>query len=370
MSEPRLLLHIFPTFAVGGSQMRFATLVNRHGGLFRHRIFAMDGEYAATKLLDDTVDYRCLDFVYEKGRTLQNILAFRRNLNQLKPDVLVTYNWGAIEWAVANLARACPHIHIVDGFGPEEADRQLPRRVQFRRFALAGDTKIVVPSRTLERIATEIWRQRAAKVVYLPNGIDCARFELPRDDALAQSFGIPENATVIGTVAALRREKNIGRLLEAFKGLSDAKSLRLMIVGDGDEREPMQAKAAELGIADRVIFPGYLSDPAPILSLFDIFAISSDTEQMPISVLEAMAARLPVAGVDVGDVRHIVSPANKELIVPRNAEALGEALGRLAGDPGLRNRVGEANLVHVRDGYDEATMVAGYARIFSGGNPD
>ncbi len=365
-AKPRTVFHVFSTLNVGGPQVRFATTVNKLGPDFQHLVFAMDHGYESTKLLDPGVPCEIYEFDYAKGRTVANFLTFRSVLKDLKPDVLVTYNWGAIEWAVANLFRGCPHIHIVDGFGPEEADRQLPRRVLFRRFALAGETTIVVPSHTLEDIVTRVWRQNPAKVVYLPNGIDCARFEIPRDETLADEFGIPADATVIGTVAALRREKNLGRLLDAFDDMPEKQELRLMIVGDGPEREPMQAKAEKLGIADRVIFTGYLSDPAAILSLFDIFAISSDTEQMPISVLEAMASGLPIAGVDVGDVRHIVSEANEGFIVERDAERLGRTMSKFAGDPALRKSVGEANRAHVRTVYDEATMIEAYGRLFSG----
>ena len=368
-AEPRTLLHVFSTLNVGGPQVRFATLVNALGTRFRHRALAMDRGYASLDLIDPDAPCATWDIPVEKNQTLRNIVAFRRHLNALNPDVLITYNWGAIEWAVANLARSCPHIHIVDGFGPEEADRQMPRRVLFRRVALAHNTTIVVPSHTLEKIVTQIWRQSPSKTVYLPNGIDCSRFDIPRDSALADQFGIPAEATVIGTVAALRPEKNLGRLLDAFQAIQAGQELRLVIVGDGPEREPMQTKAVELGSTDRVIFTGYLSDPAPILSLFDIFAISSDTEQMPISVLEAMASGLPVAGVDVGDVRHIVSDANKDLIVERDSAALSGVMTRLASDPELRKRVGAANRQHVQSVYDETTMVEAYGRLFSGERP-
>ena len=131
----------------------------------------------------------------------------------------------------------------------------------------------------------------------------------------------------------MRPEKNLTRLIEAF-AISVAKepALRLVIVGDGAERPSLEAAAARFGVADKVLFTGYIADPAPVLALFDIFALSSDTEQMPISVLEAMASRLPVAGVDVGDVRHIVSDRNKPLIVDRDAQALADILSTLAGD--------------------------------------
>ncbi len=122
-SQHRTVFHVFSTLNVGGPQVRFATTVNKLGPGFRHTAFAMDHGYESTKLLAPDAPCEVHDIAYDKGRTARNFFTFRRALNALKPDFLVTYNWGAIEWAVANLGRACPHIHIVDGFGPEEADR-------------------------------------------------------------------------------------------------------------------------------------------------------------------------------------------------------------------------------------------------------
>lgn len=364
-ATPRTLLHVFSTLNVGGPQVRFATIANKLGGRFRHLLFAMDHGYEATKLLAPDAPCEIQDIAYQKGRAVQNFFTFRRALNTLRPDALVTYNWGAIEWALANTGRACPHIHIVDGFGPEEADRQLPRRVQFRRLILRRNTTVMVPSHTLEDIVTGVWRLDPTAVRYIPNGIDCARFTIPRDEALARRYGIDPDMTVIGTVAALRREKNLERLLLAFRAMPENDALRLVIVGDGPERAPLEAGAKQHGLENRVIFTGYQSDPAAVLSLFDIFALSSDTEQMPISVLEAMAAGLPIAGVDVGDVRHIVAPGNKPYIVERDATRLGAVLSKFAESPDLRNRVGGENREHVRNVYDEATMVRAYTRLFS-----
>ncbi|MEX2617445.1 MAG: glycosyltransferase [Alphaproteobacteria bacterium] len=365
-TPPRILLHVFSTLSVGGQQVRFATLVNNGLGEFVHRLFAMDGQYESMKLFNEDAPCEIFETRFTKGNTAGNVLAFRRALNTLRPDILVTYNWGAIEWAMANFGRSCPHIHIVDGFGPEEAEGQLQRRVLFRRLAFWRNTTTVVPSRTLYEIATKTWRLPPGDVAFIPNGIDCTRFDNMPDPAYARQLGLDGAGPVIGTVAALRPEKNLTRLIEAF-AISVAKNpaIRLVIVGDGAERPALEAAAIKFDVAEKVTFTGYIADPAPVLSLFDIFALSSDTEQMPISVLEAMAARLPVAGVDVGDVRHIVSDPNRPLIVNRDARALADILSTLAGDADLRDRIGQANRRHAESHYSQADMVSAYTKLFS-----
>jgi glycosyltransferase involved in cell wall biosynthesis len=273
-----LLLHVFSTFAVGGAQMRFAALAGALVSLFRHVGIAMDGDYACASRLPPGLDVRCERIEAVKGATLANVRRFRRRLREIGPDVLVTYNWGAIEWAMADIPRLARHIQVEDGFGPEERTRQLPRRVMTRRLVLARST-VAVPSRTLWRIATEVWRLDPRRVRYVPNGIDFARFAGPHATVVEP---------VIGTVAGLRAEKNVARLVRTFRLVADALPARLVIAGDGPQRAELERLAGELGLAARVHFTGHLADPAALYRGLDVFALSSDTEQMPLSVIEAM----------------------------------------------------------------------------------
>jgi glycosyltransferase involved in cell wall biosynthesis len=354
-----LLLHAFSTFAVGGPQVRFATIANHFGDRYRHAIVAMDGNLAARERLDPALDvsYPAIDL--PKGATLGNARRIRAALATMRPDALFTSNWGTIEWAIANRVRLVRHVHVEDGFGPEERDTQLPRRVLMRRLFLRGRT-VVVPSLVLQRIATEVWRLDPARVRYLPNGVDLARF-----DGLISSVG-PGAGPVIGTVAALRPEKNIARLIHAFAQARTHRVARLVIVGDGPERPALEQLAANLGIAADVHFAGHTPDPAALICGFDVFAMSSDTEQMPISLLEAMAARRPVAATDVGDIRAILPPEQSPYVVPCQATALGSALARLLDDPAGRITLGAANRAKAAQAYALETMLDGWDALFRG----
>jgi glycosyltransferase involved in cell wall biosynthesis len=357
--QPKHLLHVFPTFAVGGSQMRFAQLVRLHGARYRHTVLSLDQNTdMAARLAEFPITYPKLEF--DKRRTLASWRLFRKTLRDIAPDVLLTYNWGAVEWALVNrFGRArIPHLHVEDGFGPEEAQRQLPRRVWTRRLALTGrHTKVVLPSRNLERIALEIWSLPARQVRYIPNGVDCARFATaPR----AENAG----PLVIGTVASLRREKNIARLIEAFGAVSSqrtAGALELLIVGGGAERQSLETLARQRGVPVR--FAGQTNQPEQFLSQMDIFALSSDTEQMPLSLLEAMAAGLPVVATAVGDVAQMVATENSGYIVPPRDDAFTAALARLIDDRPAQRALGRANEKKARATFDETVMAARYAEL-------
>ena len=357
-TQPKHLLHVFPTFAVGGSQMRFAQLVRLHAERYRHTVLSLDGNYdMAGRLAAFPITYPKLEF--DKRKTLASWRLFRRRLRDIKPDVLLTYNWGAVEWALVNrFGPAIPHLHIEDGFGPEEAQRQLNRRVWTRRLALTGrKTKVILPSRNLERIAREIWSLPATQVRYLPNGVDCGRFAAaPRPDRAGP--------LVIGTVAGLRKEKNVARLIEAFSEVSSqraAGSLELLIVGGGAERPALENLARQRGAAVR--FAGQTNEPEKFLPQMDIFALSSDTEQMPLSLLEAMAAGLPVVATAVGDVREMVAAENREYVVPVRDELFAGALARMIDEKQARQTLGRANEKRARENFDENVMAARYAEL-------
>ncbi len=357
------LLSVFATFGVGGPQVRFAAVANRYGARYQHLIVPMDGVTAAKERLDPRLDVTFPEVEIRKGDSRASRRLFRAKLREWQPDVLVTHNWGSIEWAMANLPRVCRHIHIEDGFGPEEQSTQLTRRVWTRRLVLARRT-VVVPSRNLERIAKSVWRLPARRVMYIPNGIDLDRFATPRDPKPATHGG--GDRLIIGTVSALRPEKNFPRLLRAFRLAGEQCAARLVLAGSGPEREGLQRLAAQLGISDRVHFAGHVAAPAALYAEFDVFALSSDTEQMPLSVIEAMAAGLPVAGTDVGDVRTMLAPENAPFIGPRSDEALATSLLTLLRDPALRRRVGEANRLKAQTDYDQETMFQAYAALFGG----
>jgi glycosyltransferase involved in cell wall biosynthesis len=360
---PRTVLSVFATFAVGGPQVRFAALANRFGRRYRHLVVAMDGNEACRERLSPALDVSFPPVAVRKGATLANLCGFRALLKAWRPDVLVTNNWGSIEWAMANLPRVVRHLHIEDGFGPEERDTQIRRRVLTRRLALHWST-LALPSQTLTRLATEVWRLPRRHIHYIPNGIDITRFSSMRDAHVAAGWA--GTGPVIGTVAALRPEKNLKRLLRAFALVAPAAAARLVIIGDGPERPGLEALATELGLGGQVSFLGHVADPASLFAGFDVFALSSDTEQMPISVIEAMAAGLPIVATDVGDVRTMLSAENQTTISPRDDGALASNLLRLLHDAPLRARIGAANRAKATAEFDQERMFSAYAALLDG----
>ena len=366
MSSTLKLLHVFPTFAVGGAESRFAMLAHALGEGFEHVVVSMDGSRGAARLVPPGVRLRLIPLVARRGSglSLSNLATFRRILREERPGLLLTYNWGAIEWALADrIGPICPHLHLVDGFGAEEALTQLSRRVWLRRLALSGRTTVVVPSQSLRTVVTEIWRLNPDRVRHIPNGIDAA--------ALAgqahQPFGVRRHPDerLFGTLAGLRPEKNVGRLFRIAAMLPEAILWRLVIAGEGAQRAQLEVLARELGLAERVVFTGFVERPGSVLAELDVFVLTSDTEQMPISVLEAMALGLPVLATEVGDLRLMLpAPSRDACLFPRDAEAAFAArLATVLASPDECRRLGALNRERAA-AFKAEEMIGRYDRLF------
>lgn len=358
------ILHVFPNFSIGGPQKRFALIAGAPGDPFHHKVLATDSRYEARELLSPHADVAFSATVSRAGTLPARLMRYRACLTAMRPALIVTYNWGAIEWALASWSSNLPHIHIEDGFGPEEVDQQLARRIWFRRLALGRALAIVVPSRTLEAIAGAAWHFPHGRIRFIPNGVDLNAHRQARAHALNRSdLGLPPTIPIVGWVGALRKEKNLSRLLRAFAALR-AKSA-LVLVGDGPERNRIEQEIATLNLKDRVRLLGTRADVERILPLFDVLALSSDTEQMPIAVLEGMAAGLPIAAIDVGDVRALVANENLPFIAERSRASLTAALEALLGGQTLRREIGAANLRRAEQHFSAEAMIGAYRALFA-----
>jgi glycosyltransferase involved in cell wall biosynthesis len=359
------ILHVFPSFGVGGIPLRMVRVINHFGRRLRHTVVALDNNFAAADQLVDAVDVTLLPSAKGRRGLARNVLSNAVALRRLRPDLLISYNWGAIEWAMTNrLLPVSRQLHFEAGFGKDEADAQIARRVLFRRWALARCAKVVVPSHKLEELALHVWKLPADRVSYVPNGVDVERFSKPVRDTVPGFIRRPSEL-VIGTVAPLRPEKNIGRLLRVFAALDRSINARLVVAGEGTERPALERLAGSLGLSERVVFTGQVA-PETVLGAFDIFALSSDTEQMPNALLEAMAASRAIAAVNVGDVKSIVCEENREFIVARDdGPAFAAAISRLLGDREQRDALGCKNRDRVATEYSQERMFSAYAEVFA-----
>lgn len=367
---PPRLLHVFSTFVPAGPELRTVRLIEAFGDAYRHAIVAMDGRTQAQEHLPPHAPVRLLPAPPKAG-TPATVLRLAALLRRERPDLLLTYNWGAFDAVIA--ARLVGHgavLHHEDGFNADETTGFKRRRVWLRRRLLPGVRRVIVPSRRLEHIATELWRLSPERVACVPNGVRLEAFA-PRDGnpALRARLGIPATAFVVGYVGHLRPEKNPARLLEAAATISPGTDLHLLVLGDGPERATLEALAQGPALRGRVHLVGHRSDTPEHYRAMDAFALSSDTEQLPVALLEAMASGLAVASTAVGDVARALPPEEGPFVVPLSdgpgtALALGAALAALAADPALRGRLGRANRARVEAEFAFERMLERYRALY------
>ncbi len=364
------ILHLHSSFNLGGQESRTVRLMNHFGDQAEHTVLsAVPGAFGAADAIDKRIR---VSFPKDAAPSLAGMPGmgrYRRLAKYMKKFHLVlSYNWGAMDGVMARtlLGQSMglpPLIHHEDGFNHDEIERLKSRRNWFRTIALQRSNALVVPSKTLEQIARTAWHQPLEKICRFPNGIDTEHFNRRPQRGSFPGFQKRDGEIVVGTIAGLRTIKNLPRLVRTVAAAGP--NVRLAIAGEGPERGAIMAEAERLGIADRVMMPGFLRDPARYIRLFDIFALSSDSEQYPISLVEAMTSALPAVSTDVGDVRNIVARENLPYIVPRQDEdALADAIRTLAADAGLRASIGEANRFVACSQYDEATMFARYRQLY------
>jgi len=185
----------------------------------------------------------------------------------------------------------------------------------------------------------------AGRITVVHNGLDVRRPVPPADGAAYAAWGIGPEHPVVGAVGSLLKLKGFDLLLEAFAllrqdGLPEA---RLVILGEGPERQALAAAARRLDVTEALRLPGFVEDPLPVMARFDVMAVPSSSEGCPRSVLEAMFVGCPVAAFAVGGLPELVEQGKTGLLVAdRDPRFLASALGLLLRGAALRKAMGLA----------------------------
>lgn len=207
-----------------------------------------------------------------------------------------------------------------------------------------------------------------AKVHVILNGTDVQAFATPTRDraAVRASLGIPVDHRLFGIVARLAPEKDHQTLFEAFERVAQAEgAAALLVIGGGPLEADLRARAGSLGILERVRFLGFRQDIPDLLAALDVFVLSSTMEGVSLTLLEAMAAGLPVVATRVGGNPEVVAEGETGLLVPpRDARALSEAMLVLLRNPERAAAFGERGRERVRRQFDIEQMVDAYVALY------
>jgi glycosyltransferase involved in cell wall biosynthesis len=358
--------------------MRAVDIMNARSNRFRHLITSVDGRYSASELISQEVDVEMLSVLgygrYNDTRMrlvaplwpLRNLAVELRNsirlIKQHQPDLILCYGVGSWSAAFAAQLLSRRYVWFEDGFNYSDGHRRTKRRIWLRRSAMRGAAVVVVPSKTLENIClSEIGLPRA-RLFRISNGVSLSRFS-PRDKHAARKhLFLPEQKILIGTVCHLRPEKRIDLLLEVVPKIQ--KSVHLVIAGTGPCEPELRSKMDRLDIGERVTFLGHQRDVSTVLGALDLFVCCSETEQMPLALLEAMACAKPAIVTDVGDCAAVLDAGNWPLLVPaRDAASLASAISDVLSGHDLEE-IGTRNRRLCEQRYSSDGMIEAHSNLY------
>ena len=319
------------------------------------------GDPAIRSLLDPAVPY--FECRGRAGNDLRLIPALWRVFRQFRPHIVHTHSWGTlIEGLVAaRLARVPRVIHGEHGTLQLRGYQRLVQRVAWGR----ADRVLSVSSRLADRLAREVGFDRS-RIHTIRNGVDTGRFDTAGRAAARRDLEIGEDVVAIGTVGRLVAVKDQATLLSAFAQTFQRQSnAQLCLAGDGPLKDALQQQARQLGIERQVRFLGHRPDVQRVLAALDIFVLSSTSEGMSNTILEAMASGLPVVATAVGGADELVLEGKTGLLVPAGQPGLlAEALVSLAADSERRASMGRSARERALTEFSVARMIADYEKLY------
>jgi glycosyltransferase involved in cell wall biosynthesis len=297
-------------------------------------------------------------------------------IHELRPDVLHTHTAkaGAVGRVAALLAGSARppvvihtfHGHVLRGYFTPGRARAFQKIEQ--TLARSSDALIAVSPQVRDDLI-ELNVAPGGKVAVIRLGLDLEhRLSTPAGAraALRAELGVPDDAFLVGWLGRMTEIKRADDLLAAFALMrSRGADAYLALVGDGPLRDPLEATANRLGIADRTRFVGFRQSVGEFYSAFDVVALTSANEGTPVTVIEALASGLPVVATDVGGVADVVRHESSGFLVPpANIGAIADRLEQFAGDPDLRTRMGAAGRGFVVPRYSVPRLVEDVDRLY------
>jgi glycosyltransferase involved in cell wall biosynthesis len=286
-------------------------------------------------------------------RDLMATIRLAKLIRKERPQILHTHTAkaGTVGRVAARLAgsRKPPivvhtfHGHVLRGyFGPV---RSLLFRL-LERWLAAGTTALIAVSPQVRDDLVALGVAPRERFVVIRLGIELDERVAREQNGRAESrryLGIPGDRFAVGWIGRMTAVKRTDDVLIAFKSLRDrGVDAVLCMVGDGPDRFPLEQRAHDLGVARDTVFLGYQEDVAPFYAAFDALVLPSANEGTPVSVIEALAAELPVVATRVGGVPDVVRDGEDGFLVEAGAtDDIADRLAQLAGDPALRARMGK-----------------------------
>jgi glycosyltransferase involved in cell wall biosynthesis len=360
------ILHVVPSFGLGGMERVVCAIINRTFAKYQHYIMSLDGNSSAYRWIQsDNIQY--IDFCKD-CKFLVFLKRMYKIINNTSPDLLMTYNWGGTDaiW-LGKLAGVKNIIHNEHGFSIEEAKITAWKRDIGRFITYRMASRLVTVSSNLKFSIQKKYFLRGNSIQMIPNGIDSDYYspDLRVRQGVREKLNFDQEDFVIIFSGRLDPVKNFELLMEVFEycHVVDRK-VKLLIVGDGPERPKIEQLSIQKNLHAAVVMVGQKFEVLPYLRAGDVFLLTSLTEQMPLTILEAMSVGLPVIASDVGEIRNIIDDGKDGFLrnIADGYEGFASALLSLKVSPD-RQTISQAARSKIVSGFQEVKMVQCYKTL-------
>ena len=367
-----LICHIIYQLDYGGLENGLVNLINAMPPQrYRHAILCLTH---ATRFRDrlHRSDVSILEAHKRDGKDPGCYLRVGRMIRRLRPDIVHTRNLTAVDMVVpARLAGVTRIVHSEHGLDAIELDGANRKYNLLRRLVRPLISRQIAVSADLERWLSSVIGVADARLSRVYNGVNTVRFKPgARTRARLPAGFTPVDGIVIGAVGRLEPIKDQVTLARAFVKLLERapalrEQLRLVIIGEGRLRGPVEAVLRTAHALELAWLPGFRDDMPDLYHDIDLFALPSRREGISNTLLEAMACGLPVVATGVGGTPEIVPDGQVGRLVPAaDADGLAEAIHAYVADPELRARHGTAARKWVEERFSMEAMVRGYLAVY------
>lgn len=364
-ARPIRVLQFLAGCRVGGLERVALSLVRRLAGRFDFRVVVFDDGDGPLRGSFDAAGVPVTLLRRRPGVDLTYPIRLARFVRREGIDVIHAHNgtalfYGALASILAGGRKVVFTAH--DRTVPQVRLRPLQKLLGLRT------TRAVAVSNLGRHDLLSVGSFDPERVVVVHNGADAGDGgggRSARAEARAE-LGIPPDAEVVGTAARLHPEKNVPLLVRAFGRVAARRPRALLVVaGDGPDRTICEAAARAAGVEQSVRLLGMRDDVPRILAALDVFALSSDSEGLPLAVLEAMGASRPVVATDVGAIREVVEEgATGRIVTPGDEAGLAAAIEDLLGDPERAAAFGAEGRRVFLAGFTVDRMASEYGRVY------
>lgn len=360
--------HVLHRMHVAGAEVLAADLSRRLGHRFRFLFLCLDGLGSLGEELR-AEGFGVYDLRRKPGVDWSVALRLRRILRQENVALLHAHQYTPFFYAAAARGLGSRPPILFTEHGRAYPDPRRPKRVMANQFLLRRRDRVTAVGRFVKQALIDKEAIAAGRIEVVYNGIDPEKFRTSSGDArraVRAELALGDDQPVALQVARFHPVKDHGTALRAFAQVARRlPAAVLLLAGEGELRAALEALTAELGIQGNVRFLGVRSDVPRLMAAADVFVLSSLSEGISVTLLEAMGCELPIAATDVGGNGEVVLANTTGLLSPRqDAPKLAENLLALLGDAGLRRRLGQAGREHLLRQFTQDQMHAHYTAIY------